>query len=167
MKIVPLILVALLSATTFASEKPAPPTAHSARHTEGWKLRPDARFLRGAGAAPGWLKQHGYDEQLAQCVHTPSVENFLSPFENHRIPWVVLHEPADAFNNQTIGFDDLRVSAAWNVFPDSGKYESVLTSPGALREHCGLTDQKECFIEMVAAYFGPTDTHPCVTGEGK
>jgi len=42
----------------------------------------------------GWLKSHGYSESLEKCVHIPGAEQFLSPFENHRMPWAVLHELA-------------------------------------------------------------------------
>ncbi len=115
----------------------------------------------------GWLKEHGYSETLAKCVHIPAVEGFLSPYENHRMPWVVLHELAHGFHDQTIGFEDPRVIAAWKKFCESGKYKSVLTSPGHMREHYGLTNQKEFFAEMTEAYFGSNDFYPFVTGELK
>ena len=115
----------------------------------------------------GWLKAHGYSEALAKCVHIPEAEQFLSPFENHRMPWVVLHELAHGFHDQTIGFDDLRVTAAWKKFCDSGKYKSVLTSPGPMREHYALNNAKEFFAEMTEAYFGSNDFYPFVTGELK
>ncbi len=114
-----------------------------------------------------WLKEHGYSESLAKCVHIPRVDNFLSPFENHRMPWVVLHELAHGFHDQTIGFDDPRVVAAWKKFCDSGKYQSVLTSPGPMREHYGLTNPKEFFAEMTECYFGSNDFYPFVAGELK
>ena len=115
----------------------------------------------------GWLKGHGYSEQLVKCVHIPAAENFLSPFENHRMPWVVLHELAHGFHDQTIGFEDARVTAVWKKFCESGKYKSVLTSPGPMREHYGLTNQKEFFAEMTEAYFGSNDFYPFVAGELK
>ena len=88
-----------------------------------------------------WLKENGYSEKLAKCVHIPDVQDFLSPEENLRMPWVVLHELAHGFHDQTIGFDDARVTAAWEKFCKSGKYKSVLTRRGQQREHYGLTDQ--------------------------
>ena len=115
----------------------------------------------------GWLKSHGYSETLAQCVHIPTVDDFLSPFENHRMPWAVLHELSHAYHDQVLGFEDPRVLAAWKKFRDSGKYKSVLTSPGSMREHYGLTDQKEFFAEMTECYFGSNDFYPFVTGELK
>jgi len=115
----------------------------------------------------GWLKEHGYSEQLAKCVHIPEVEDFLSPEENLRMPWVVLHELAHGFHDQTIGFEEPRVAAAWKKFCDSGKYKSVLTTSGKMREHYGLTDPKEFFAEMTECYFGSNDFYPFVTGELK
>ena len=115
----------------------------------------------------GWLKSEGYSESLAKCVHIPSVEDFLSPFENHRMPWVVLHELAHGYHDQVLGFEEPRVTAVWKKFCDSGKYKSVLTSPGGMREHYGLTNQKEFFAEMTECYFGSNDFYPFVTGELK
>ncbi len=115
----------------------------------------------------GWLKSHGYSEALAKCVHIPEAEHFLSPFENHRMPWVVLHELSHAYHDQVPGFDDPRIRAAWEKFRDSGKYKSVLTSPGHMREHYGLNDPKEFFAEMTECYFGSNDFYPFVTGELK
>ncbi|MFN0050857.1 MAG: metallopeptidase [Planctomycetales bacterium] len=115
----------------------------------------------------GWLKEHGYSEKLAKCVHIPEIEGFVSPEENLRMPWVVLHELAHGFHDQTMGFDDPRVITAWKQFRDSGKYKSVLTTFGESREHYGLTDQMEFFAEMTECYFGSNDFYPFVAGELK
>jgi len=115
----------------------------------------------------GWLKEHGYSEQLAKCVHIPDVEDFLSPEENLCMPWVVLHELAHGFHDQVIGFEDARVTAAWKQFRDSRKYKSVLTTSGRMREHYGLTDPKEFFAEMTECYYGSNDFYPFVSGERK
>lgn len=114
-----------------------------------------------------WLKENGYSEKLAKCVHIPESQDFLSPFENRRMPWVVLHELAHAYHDQVLGFEEPRVLAAWKKFRDSGKYKSVLTSPGNMREHYGITDQKEFFAEMTESYFGSNDFYPFVAGELK
>lgn len=115
----------------------------------------------------GWLKENGYNENLEKCVHIPEADDFLSPAENHRMPWVVLHELAHAYHDQVLGFDEPRIVAAWKKFKESGKYKSVLTSPGHHREHYGLTDQMEFFAEMTESYFGSNDFYPFVTGELK
>lgn len=115
----------------------------------------------------GWLKKNGYSETLAKCVHIPEVKGFLSPFENRRMPWVVLHELTHAYHDQVLGFDEPRIKAAWEKFCAGGKYKSVLTSPGPMREHYGLTNQKEFFAEMTESYFGSNDFYPFVAGELK
>jgi hypothetical protein len=114
-----------------------------------------------------WLKAHGYSEALARCVHIPDAREFLSPFENHRQPWAVLHELAHAYHDRVLGFDDARVRAAWNRFRAGGRYRSVLTIRGAKREHYALTDEKEFFAEMTESYFGANDLYPFVAGELK
>ena len=115
----------------------------------------------------GWLTENGYNANLAKCVHIPDVEDFLSPAENHRMPWVVLHELAHAYHDQFLGFEEPRIVAAWEKFRGSGKYKSVLTSTGGMREHYGLTDCKEFFAEMTESYFGSNDFYPFVTGDLK
>jgi hypothetical protein len=115
----------------------------------------------------GWLRDNGYPETLAKCVHLPVAANFLSPSENERMPWVVLHELAHGYHDQVPGFDEPRIVAAWKKFCDSGKYKSVLTRNGSRREHYGLTDQKEFFAEMTESYFGSNDFYPFVAGELK
>ncbi len=115
----------------------------------------------------GWLKEKGYSEALAKCVHIPSVEGFLAPFDIHRMPWVVLHELAHAYHDQVLGFAEPRLVAAWENFRASGKYKSVLTSYGAMREHYGLNNAKEFFAEMTESYLGSNDFYPFVAGELK
>jgi hypothetical protein len=112
-----------------------------------------------------WLKQHGYSEKLVKCVHIPEVEDFLSPSENLRMPWVILHELAHGFHDQTLGFEDQRIIAVWKRFCESGKYQSVLTTMGKRIKHYGLTNQMEFFAEMTESYFGSNDFFPFVTGE--
>jgi hypothetical protein len=107
-----------------------------------------------------WLKENGYSEKLAKCVHIPTVEDFLDPYENHRMPWVVLHELSHGYHDQVLGFDEKRIEAAWKKFVDSG-------STGPMREHYGLTNAKEFFAEMTETYFGSNDFYPFVAGELK
>lgn len=116
---------------------------------------------------PGWLTEHGYSEQLAKCVHIPEIRDFLEPEGIHGQPWVVLHELAHGFHDQSIGFDDPRVIAAWKKFRNSGQYKSVLTVSGKMQTHYGLTDEKEFFAEMTECYFGANDFYPFVAGELK
>jgi hypothetical protein len=217
MKLPALSLLALLTLSLFAAERPGLPPAHTDQKIEGWTIRVDNRLLAKESAAQGeralkllnarlvaistvvpepaltklrsitiqldldyadlkpmqyhpgadWLKENGYSETLAKCVHIPAVAGFLSPFENHRMPWVILHELSHAYHDQILGFDHPGIIAAWKKFRDSGKYASVLTSPGPLRGHYGLTNEKEFFAEMTETYFGSNDFYPFVAGELK
>ncbi len=115
----------------------------------------------------GWLKSHGYNEQLARCVHIPHVDGLLSPSSNRRMPLVILHELAHAYHDQILGFDEKRILAASKQFRESGKYESILTYGGQRGKHYALTDHKEFFAEMTESYFGSNDFFPFVAGELK
>jgi hypothetical protein len=115
----------------------------------------------------GWLTSHGYSKELAKCVHIPDARGFLSPFENHRQPSAVLHELAHAYHDRVLGFGDARVLAAWGRFRDGGRYKTVLTSPGPVRAHYALTDEKEFFAEMTESYLAVNDFYPFVAGELK
>lgn len=114
-----------------------------------------------------WLKNNGYSEQLARCVHIPQVEGLLSPSSNRRMPLVILHELAHAYHDQVLGFEEKRILAASKQFRDSGKYESIPTYCGQRGKHYGLTDHKEFFAEMTESYFGSNDFFPFVAGELK
>ena len=114
-----------------------------------------------------WLKSKGYSEDLAKCVHIPEAQDFLSPYENHRQPTAVLHELAHAYHDRVLGFDEPRIVAAYKRFREGGRYKSVLTTPGPMREHYALTNEKEFFAEMTESYFGENDFYPFVAGELK
>ncbi|MBI1839843.1 MAG: sulfatase-like hydrolase/transferase [Verrucomicrobia bacterium] len=115
----------------------------------------------------GWLTNHGYSAALEKWVHIPDARRFLSPYENHRQPWALLHELAHAFHDQFLGFENRRVQEAWERFRSHPQYQSVLTSPGGMREHYALTNAKEFFAEMTECYFGSNDFFPFVAGELK
>jgi hypothetical protein len=114
-----------------------------------------------------WLRENGYSENLAKCVHIPIAEQLMSSSENRRMPLVILHELSHAYHDQVLGYEEPRVKAAWKKFCDSGKYKNVLTSPGHLRAHYGLSNPMEFFSEMTEAYFGSNDFFPFVAGELK
>lgn len=115
----------------------------------------------------GWLRENGLPETLAKCVHLPVAADFLSPSENERMPWVVLHELAHGYHDQVLGFDEPRIRKAWETFRADEKNASVLTRSGGQREHYGRTSPQEFFAEMTEAYFGSNDFFPFVAGELK
>jgi hypothetical protein len=159
----------LLNARLTAITMVVPEPALTKLRTITIQLDLDYADLKPMQYHPGadWLRGNGYHESLAKCVHIPAVEGFLSPFENHRMPWVVLHELAHAYHDQILGFDHPGIVAAWKKFRGGRKYTSVLTSYGPLREHYGLTNEKEFFAEMTETYFGSNDFHPFVAGQLK
>src|SRR5437867_5755217 len=112
-----------------------------------------------------WLRNGGYDTNLAKCVHVPDAAYFASPFETFRQPMVILHELAHAYHDQVLGTKEPRILAAWKKFKDSKRYESVLMNVGDVREHYGLVNQEEFFAEMTEAYFGENDFFPFVASE--
>ena len=114
----------------------------------------------------GWLKEHGYSETLAKCVHIPNAAQFLSRYENHRMPFVLLHELAHGYHDRVLGFEEPRIVAVWTQWKESMRgHEVVLMDNGARREHYGLTNAKEFFAEMTESYLGQNDFYPFNAGE--
>lgn len=114
-----------------------------------------------------WLKENGYNEELARCVHFPDAEYFASA-EMFRIqPWFVLHELAHAWHDQFLpnGFADEAIRALWKSTEESGKYEKTLHVNGQQERHYALTDPMEFFAEFTESYFGVNDFFPFVRGE--
>jgi hypothetical protein len=112
-----------------------------------------------------WLRENGYDVSLARCVHIPDAAYFASGKMAYEQPWAVLHELAHAYHDQVLGFDEPRIMKAWKAFVASGKYKSVPHMNGRMREHYGLTNQKEFFAEMTETYFGMNDFFPFNSAE--
>lgn len=107
-----------------------------------------------------WLESHGYSRDLARCVHIPEAADFANPRHNSEQPWCVLHELAHAYHDQVLGFEEGRISSAFERFRKSGHGDSTLHIGGKRIRHYALTDQKEFFAEMSEAYFGMNDFFP-------
>jgi hypothetical protein len=107
-----------------------------------------------------WLAEHGYDTNLARCVHIPVATDLPTPRNIREQPWVVLHELAHAYHDQVLGFDDLRIREAYEAFRRSGHGDQALLHDGTRTRHYGLTDPKEFFAEMTEAFFGSNDFQP-------
>lgn len=114
-----------------------------------------------------WLRENGYSEALAKCVHIPDAADYASLNHQRVQPWSLLHELAHAYHDQVLGFENPEIRAAWEKFKASGKYASVRYINGSLREHYALTDPKEFFAEMSEAFFGMNDFFPFNRGELK
>lgn len=107
-----------------------------------------------------WLRNNGFSEALAKCVHIPRAAAFAGSNHQSVQPWSVLHELAHAYHDQVYGFDDADIRAAWERFRDSGKYTQVLHINGNKTKHYALKNQMEFFAEMTEAYFGQNDFYP-------
>ncbi len=114
-----------------------------------------------------WLKENGYDPTLAKCVHIPDAAYFASPRMRYEQPFAVLHELAHSYHDQTLGFENPEILAAWRHFVDGGRYRSVLHIDGRMRPHYALTDQKEFFAELTETYLGENDFYPFNSAELK
>ena len=120
--------------------------------------------LRSAQYHPSraWLRNNGYSESLAKCVHLPDAAGYASK-EIHRIqPWFMLHELAHAWHDQFLdgGFENAAIKEAWRQLVESGKYERTLHVDGYETKHYALTDPMEFFAEFTEVFFGVNDFFP-------
>ena len=108
----------------------------------------------------GWLKENGYAEDLAKCVHLPRAVDMATKRNIREQPWVILHELAHAYHDQVLGFDEPRIREAQEKYKKSGHGDKTLLFDGRRVKHYGLTNQMEFFAEMTEAYFGTNDFFP-------
>ncbi|RBP41483.1 hypothetical protein DES53_107316 [Roseimicrobium gellanilyticum] len=114
-----------------------------------------------------WLKDNGYAEDLAKCVHIPVAERFANARHNFIQPWCVLHELSHAYHDQVLGFENPRVRRVWDKYVAADRGARVLKIDGVKVRHYAMTNHKEFFAEMSEAYFGTNDFFPFVHGELK
>lgn len=107
-----------------------------------------------------WLKEHGYSEHLAKCVHIPDATYLFEARHQFEQPWAVMHELAHAYHDQVLDFENPQIKDAWTAFKGSGRYNSVKHISGKMREHYALTNQMEFFAEMTESYLGMNDFFP-------
>lgn len=115
----------------------------------------------------GWLKRNGYSTDLAKCVHIPRAASLPTKRNINEQPWVILHEPAHAYHDQILGFDEPRIKEAYETYKKSGHGDKTLLYDGRRVRHYALTDQMEFFAEMTETYFGANDFYPFNRGELK
>lgn len=108
----------------------------------------------------GWLKDHGYEPELAKCVHIPVAAQLATPRNVREQPWVILHELAHAYHDQVLDFENRQILEAFEKYKQSGRGNSTLLFNGTRVKHYALTDHKEFFAEMTEAYFGVNDFFP-------
>jgi hypothetical protein len=114
-----------------------------------------------------WLKNNGYDPDLAKCVHLPRAADLATPRNIREQPWVILHELAHAYHDQVLGFDEPRILEAYQRYRQRCGDEKTLHCNGRRVKHYALTNHKEFFAEMTESYFGVNDFFPFNRGELK
>jgi hypothetical protein len=107
-----------------------------------------------------WLATHGYTKDLAKCVHIPEAAYFANRRDHLRQPCAILHELAHAYHDQVLGFDSPQITALWEKFCESGKYQSVMQIEGYTEPHYALKNAREFFAEMTETYLGENDFYP-------
>jgi len=115
----------------------------------------------------GWLKDHGYEADLAKKVHVPVAARYVD--KNHRRvqPWCMLHELAHAYHDQVLSFDHAEIRAAYDAAKASGTYDKVLHIQGNTTKHYALTTPMEYWAELSESYIGTNDFYPFVRSELK
>lgn len=108
----------------------------------------------------GWLKDNGYPENLAKCVHLPRAADVATKRNINEQPWVILHELAHAFHDQHLSFEHPEIKAAQEAYKASGRGDATLLYNGRKVKHYALTNQMEFFAEMTESYFGVNDFYP-------
>ncbi|MEM9657080.1 MAG: sialate O-acetylesterase, partial [Planctomycetota bacterium] len=90
-----------------------------------------------------WLESHGHDLRLAKHVHIPQAAELVARRNWAKHPYVVLHELAHAYHDQTLGFDHQEIRKAFEAVQQQGIYDNVLLFTGDKGPHYALTDHKE------------------------
>ncbi len=135
-----------------------------------WINRPYSGKRAGAEYHPdkNWLKTEGRDPMLANGVEITNTQIF--PFENRRMPYLLLHELAHGYHDQVLGFNHPDVKAAYEMARDSGSYDEVMRYNGRsteLAKAYAMTNPQEYFAEVTEAYFGKNDFFPFTREELK
>jgi len=113
----------------------------------------------------GWLKENGYNTDMAHGIEIGNLKNFLA--WQHIQPSMVLHELAHSYHFLVVGGDDPSIKTAYEHAVDGHQYDSVNFVTGGKRKAYALTNQYEYFAECTEAYFGRNDFYPYLRSELK
>lgn len=110
-----------------------------------------------------WLADNGRNPKMAKAIEITNVLQF--PFENRRMPYVLLHELAHGYHDRQLerGFRNELISAAFEAAKRSGTYDEVDRFDGkVIRKDraYALSNPMEYFAESSEAYFGKNDFYP-------
>ncbi|MEM8956054.1 MAG: sulfatase/phosphatase domain-containing protein, partial [Verrucomicrobiota bacterium] len=116
----------------------------------------------------GWLRKNNRDPAMAKAVEFTNAR--ILPFENKRMPYVVLHELAHAYHDQVLGFDHPEIKAAYERAKNSGTYNQVKRWTGTeetIDKAYAMSTPQEYFAESTEAFFGKNDFYPFTREELK
>ena len=109
----------------------------------------------------GWLKRNNRLPEMAKSIEITNVSIF--PFEDRRMPYLLLHELSHAYHDRVLGFDRADVIEAFTRARDSGSYDLVKRFNGkntVMDKAYAMANAKEYFAEVSEAYFGKNDFFP-------
>lgn len=87
----------------------------------------------------------------------------IYPFENRRMPYLLLHELAHAYRDKFLSFKNETIKAAYEKAKASGTYDEVERFNGndiVKDEAHAMTTPQEYLAEFTEAYFGKNDFCP-------
>lgn len=120
-------------------------------------VRPRAEYHPGEK----WLRDNGRDPKMVKAIEITNVSIF--PFEDRRMPYLMLHELAHAYHDLILSFDEPQIIEAFTVARDSGSYDAVQRYTGRKTitdKAYALSNHKEYFAETSEAFFGKNDFYP-------
>ncbi len=111
----------------------------------------------------GWLKDNDRNPAMAKAIEITNVKNF--PFENRRMPYVLLHELAHGYHDRILegGHRNAEIKTAYERARDSGSYDEVARFDGnrTIKDKAyGMSNPMEYFAESTESYFGKNDFFP-------
>ncbi|MEM7145218.1 MAG: sulfatase-like hydrolase/transferase [Verrucomicrobiota bacterium] len=108
-----------------------------------------------------WLIRHHRNPDMAKAIEFTNAS--ILPFENQRMPFLVLHELAHAYHDQVLGFNQPDIVRAFNQAKLEGNYDKVQRRTGqeeTIEKAYAISNHKEYFAEASEAYFGENDFFP-------
>ena len=110
-----------------------------------------------------WLSENGFNPDKERSVEIANARNFINWTISQ--PWMVMHELAHAYHHNVLGYDNVRIKAAYEKAVESKKYESVLHISGNSKRAYALNNDQEYFAECSEAFLGTNDFYPYVKSE--
>ncbi len=114
-----------------------------------------------------WLREHGFNPDMAGGIELGNARNFLAWSQNHDQPLMVLHEFAHAYHHQILGYDRQDIQQAYTQAKAAGNYRHVTRHVGPPGPAYAMTNAQEYFAESSEAFFGSNDFYPYVRSELK